>query len=48
MLDDRLIPYFDVETGRLLSEIEPRDIKSVVAWLAEQPNPREPARTLAP
>ena len=48
MLDDRLIPYFDVETGLLLSEIEPRDIKFVVAWLAEQPNPREPARTLAP
>jgi hypothetical protein len=39
MLDDRLIPYFDVETGLLLSEIEPRDIKSLVAWLAEQPNP---------
>ena len=47
MLDDRLIPYFDVETGLLLSEIEPRDIKSLVAWLAEQPNPRDPARTLA-
>lgn len=48
MLDDRLIPYFDVETGLLLSEIEPRDIKSAVAWLAEQPNPRDPAHTLAP
>ena len=48
MLDDRLIPYFDVETGLLLSEIEPRDVKSLVAWLAEQPNPRAPARTLAP
>jgi integrase len=46
MLEDRLIPYFDQERRLRLAEIEPRDIKALVAWLAQQPNPRDPARTL--
>ena len=46
MLDDRLIPYFDQERGLRLAEIEPRDIKALITWLARQPNPHEPQRTL--
>jgi integrase len=46
MLEDRLIPYFDHERGLRLAEIEPRDIKALIAWLAQQPNPHEPSRTL--
>ena len=46
MLEDRLIPYFDQERGLRLAEIEPRDVKALVAWLAQQPNPHDPARTL--
>jgi integrase len=46
MLEDRLIPYFDQVRGLRLAEIEPRDVKALVAWLAQQPNPHEPARTL--
>src|SRR2546423_10938074 len=46
MLDDRLIPYFDHERGLRLAEIEPRDIKALIAWLAQQPNPHDPQRTL--
>src|SRR5205085_9469378 len=37
----RLIPYFDVERELRLTQIEPRDVKALVRWLAEQAGPRE-------
>ncbi len=46
MLEDRLVPYFDLERGLRLAEIEPRDIKAVIAWLSKQPNPHDPQLTL--
>jgi integrase len=46
MLEDRLIPYFDRERGLRLAEIEPRDVKALILWLAQQPNPHDPQRTL--
>ena len=46
MLEDRLIPYFDQERGLRLVEIEPRDVKALITWLAKQPNPHDPSRTL--
>ncbi len=46
MLEDRLIPYFDQERGLRLAAIEPRDVKALVVWLAKQPNPHDPPRTL--
>jgi len=48
MLEARLIPCFDHERGLRLAEIEPRDVKALIAWLAEQRNPHHPERTLAP
>ena len=47
MLEQRLIPYFDVERGLRLAEVEPRDIKALIAWLATQPNPHKPGRLLS-
>jgi integrase len=46
MLEDRLIPYFDHERSLRLAEIKPRDVKALIAWLAKQPNPHHPERTL--
>ncbi len=43
MLEARLIPYFDLERGLRLAEIEPRDVKALIAWLATQPNPHAPS-----
>ena len=42
MLEQRLIPYFDAERELRLTQIEPRDVKALVRWLAEQSDPRRP------
>lgn len=47
MLEQRLIPYFDAERELRLTQIEPRDVKALVHWLAEQPDPRRPGRRLS-
>ena len=36
MLKDRLIPYFDHARGLRLAEIEPRDVKALILWLAQR------------
>ena len=41
MLEQRLIPYFDVERELRLTQIEPRDVKALVRWLADQSGPGE-------
>ncbi len=46
MLEDRLIPNFELDRGLRLAEIEPRDIKAAIAGLSKQPNPHDPERTL--
>ena len=38
-LESYAIPYFDVERGLRLSEIEPRDVKAFIRWVAAKPNP---------
>ncbi len=40
MLDDRVIPYFDGVRRLRLADIQPRDAKAFVRWLAEQRDPR--------
>lgn len=47
MLEQRLIPYFDAERELRLTQVEPRDVKALVRWLAEQPDPRRPGRGLS-
>ena len=47
LLARRIIPYFDHERRLRLAEIEPRDVRDFIAWLAKQPNPHRKGRLLA-
>lgn len=47
LLERRIIPYFDRERRLRLAEIEPRDVRDFIAWLATQPNPHRPGKLLA-
>lgn len=38
-LEGYAIPYFDLERNLKLAEIEPRDVKEFIRWVARQPNP---------
>lgn len=46
-LENYAIPYFELERGIKLAEIEPRDIKDFIAWLAKQPNPKRAGAKLS-
>jgi hypothetical protein len=44
MLEARIVPYFDGVARVRLAQIDPRDVKAFVRWMAEQEDPRRPGR----